>query len=172
MKTLEDLLTLERLLAEFEFPVSPILQYAIQEKKEELTAKEEEPEIIQATELALNEVFMPEEDEVRSMSIRKKATCLRVYRADGTYIQEKKAAITFAQAIKEVGVLRVKGLDIYMDSMNIITDGGNPQYPSAQYQISDNWYVNTHSNTATKKRQLETIFHSFNLNWRAEIVES
>ena len=39
MKTLEDLLTLERLLAEFEFPVSPILQYAIQEKKEELTAK-------------------------------------------------------------------------------------------------------------------------------------
>lgn len=36
MNTLEDLHTLKRLLYEFEFPVSPILEYAIKNKEEEL----------------------------------------------------------------------------------------------------------------------------------------
>ena len=38
MNKLDDLHTLERLLKEFEFPVSPILEYAIKEKEEELCA--------------------------------------------------------------------------------------------------------------------------------------
>ena len=38
MSKLEDLHTLVRLLKEFEFPVSPILEYAIKEKEEELCA--------------------------------------------------------------------------------------------------------------------------------------
>lgn len=36
MSKLDDLHTLQRLLKEFEFPVSPILEYAIKEKEEEL----------------------------------------------------------------------------------------------------------------------------------------
>ena len=38
MSRLEDLRTLKRLLKEFEFPVSPILEYAIKEKEEQLCA--------------------------------------------------------------------------------------------------------------------------------------
>lgn len=38
MNKLKDLHTLVRLLREFEFPVSPILEYAIKEKEEELRA--------------------------------------------------------------------------------------------------------------------------------------
>lgn len=38
MSKLEDLHTLVRLLKEFEFPVSPILEYAIKEKEDELCA--------------------------------------------------------------------------------------------------------------------------------------
>lgn len=38
MSKLDDLHTLQRLLKEFEFPVSPILEYAIMEKEEELCA--------------------------------------------------------------------------------------------------------------------------------------
>lgn len=40
MSKLDDLHTLQRLLKEFEFPVSPILEYAIKEKEEELCAKD------------------------------------------------------------------------------------------------------------------------------------
>lgn len=39
MSKLDDLHTLIRLLKEFEFPVSPILSYAIKEKEEELCAE-------------------------------------------------------------------------------------------------------------------------------------
>lgn len=39
MSKLDDLHTLQRLLKEFEFPVSPILEYAIKEKEEELCAE-------------------------------------------------------------------------------------------------------------------------------------
>lgn len=39
MSKLDDLQTLVRLLKEFEFPVSPILEYAIKEKEDELYAK-------------------------------------------------------------------------------------------------------------------------------------
>lgn len=41
MNTIEDLHTLVRLLAEFELPVSPILEYAIKNKEEELVASKE-----------------------------------------------------------------------------------------------------------------------------------
>lgn len=170
MKTLEDLLILEKLLAEFEFPVSPILQYAIREKKEELMKKECVTETVQEPPITYVDNSTPEENYQPDF-FKKKATGLRVYRSDGTFIQCAKAAHTFAQAIKEIGVLRVKDLNIRMDTMNIITDGGNPQYKSAQYKVCDNWYVNTHSNTPTKKRQLERIFHSLNLDWRVEIIE-
>ncbi len=40
MSKLDDLHTLQRLLKEFEFPVSPILEYAIREKEEQLCADE------------------------------------------------------------------------------------------------------------------------------------
>lgn len=40
MSKLDDLHTLQRLLKEFEFPVSPILEYAIKEKEEELCVKD------------------------------------------------------------------------------------------------------------------------------------
>lgn len=40
MSKLDDLHTLQRLLKEFEFPVSPILEYAIKEKEEELCAND------------------------------------------------------------------------------------------------------------------------------------
>lgn len=40
MPTLEDLHTLIRLLNEFQFPVSPVLKFAIKEKEEELTGHE------------------------------------------------------------------------------------------------------------------------------------
>ena len=41
MSKLEDLHTLQRLLKEFEFPVSPILEYAIKEKIDQLSSDDD-----------------------------------------------------------------------------------------------------------------------------------
>lgn len=171
MSKLEDLHTLVRLLKEFEFPVSPILEYAIKEKIDQLSSNDE------------NHVVLPvakvqEKNEMLEVSVnqtardKKKTTFLRITRADGSIIECQKAANAFCQAIKEIGVEKVYSLKIPVDNMYLVTIGGNPQYPSAQHNVGNGYFVNVHSNTITKKRQLERIFKAFDLSWKVEIVES
>ena len=171
MSKIDDLHTLVRLLKEFEFPVSPILEYAIQEKIEELTVNGKNqitPSILDIKDI----------DAKRDMTLKpitaskKKPSVLRILRSDNTVIECEKAPSTFTQAIKEIGVEKVYALKIPMDNMHLITIGGNTQYPTGQHDVGNGYFVNVHSNTATKKRQLERIFKALNLNWKVEIIES
>lgn len=167
MNTLEDLHTLKRLLYEFEFPVSPILEYAIKNKEEELM------ELISK---APNETCIEEQNENITLNsdikiVKKMPFALRIYRNDGSCIEETKAAATMVKVIKEIGAERVYDMRIPMDGMYLVTKGGNPQYPSAQHDVGNGLFLNVHSNTKTKKRQLEKIFRTLNLNWRVEINE-
>lgn len=167
MNTLEDLYTLKRLLYEFEFPVSPILEYAIKNKEEELMA---------LTSKAQNETFIEAQNEENTLnadtkSILKRSSSLKIYRNDGSCIEETKAATTMVKAIKEIGAEKIFNMRIPLDGMHLVTKGGNPQYPSAQHDVGNGLFVNVHSNTKTKKRQLEKIFKALGLNWRVEIIE-
>ena len=109
-------------------------------------------------------------DVTSDKSLRKKNTVLRVIRPDGSIIEESKAAVTMGEAIKELGVFSVKNLGITHDNMNLIQVGGNLKYPGQQYYLGFNLYLNTHSCTERKKRQLEKIFNMLSVNWKVEIV--
>jgi hypothetical protein len=93
-----------------------------------------------------------------------------VTRPDGSIIQEEKAANTLCQVIKEVGPEKVYNLHIPLDGNNLVIKGENPDKHSGIHYIGDNYYVNTHSNTISKKRQLERIFQALNLGWKVDIV--
>lgn len=167
MNTLEDLHTLKRLLYEFAFPVSPILEYAIKNKEEELIA---------VTSEVPKETCIEGQNEDNTLKadvkIAKKAqSALRIYRNDGSCIEETKAAATMVRVIKEIGAEKIFNMRIPLDGMHLVTKGGNPQYPSAQHDVGNGLFVNVHSNTKTKKRQLEKIFKALDLNWRVEIIE-
>lgn len=174
MQTLKDLKTLERLLKEFGFPVSPILEYAMRSKEEELLAACEPVEEVSedadcAEEKDSDCSTYPE--ETLNVYIRKSGrTVLRVIRPDGSIIEEQKAASTMALALKEIGAERVVELNIPLDGMNLVTLGGNPMYKASQVEVGGGYFVNTHSNTITKKRQLERIFRTLKMEWRVEIV--
>lgn len=171
MTDIEELKHVLEVLSRFDLPVSPILEYAIKEKIELLSSNDESP-------VAMPKIVVQENDGMMEVSVKpasgtkKKPSVLRVTRANGTTIECEKAATTFCQAIKEVGIEKVYSLKIPMDSMHLVTIGGNPQYPTAQHDMGGEYFVNVHSNTITKKRQLERIFKSFNLSWKVEIVES
>lgn len=171
MTDVEELKNVLDVLIKFDLPISPILEYAIKEKIEQLSSSDE-------GDIVMPFVEMQENDGILEMSVKpspvtkKKPSVLRVIRTDGSIIECDKAANTFCQAIKEVGVEKVFLLKIPMDTMHLITKGGNPQYPTAQHDVGKGYYVNVHSNTMTKKRQLERIFKAFNLSWKIEIVES
>lgn len=171
MTDIEELKHVLEVLTKYDLPVSPILEYAIKEKIESLSSVEERP-------FAVPELTVKEKKEIAEVSIspavgkKKKASILRIFRSDGTVIEGEKASYSFSMAISEIGVKRVYSLKIPMDGMYLVTRGGNPQYPNAQHNVGNGYFVNVHSNTVTKKRQLERIFTAFNLSWRVEIIET
>ena len=171
MSKLDNLHTFVRLLNECEFPLSPILEYAIKEKIEQLSSDDESTVVMPVVEVQENDGML-EVSVKTTAGTKKKPSVLRIIRTDGTIIECEKAAAAFCQAIKEVGVEKVYSLKIPMDNMHLVTIGGNPQYPTAQHNVGNGYFVNVHSNTFTKKRQLERIFKAFNLSWKVEIVES
>ena len=171
MTDAEELKHVLEVLKKFDLPISPILEYAIKEKIEELLPNGERSVSVPVTEVYAKDDIV-ETSAIKVVSAKKKPSNLRVIRANGTAIECEKASSTFCQVIKEIGVEKVYALKIPMDGMYLVTIGGNPQYPSAQHDVGDGYFVNVHSNTATKKRQLERIFHAFSLDWRVEITES
>ena len=168
MSKLDDLHTLQRLLKEFEFPVSPILEYAIKEKIDQLSSDDDSQINMPIMDVQENHGMMEVSVEA-PVRIKKKPTKICVILADGTTIVSEKAASTFCLVIKEIGVEKVYALKRPMDGMYLVTIGGNPQYPSAQHDVGGGYFVNVHSNTKTKKRQLERIFSALNLNWKVEV---
>ena len=102
----------------------------------------------------------------------RKMTILRVTRPDGSMIEDSKATVTLAITIKEIGVERVRNLNLSLDGMNLILIGENTLYPSQQYYLGDGYYLNTHSSTDRKKYHLEKMFKALGLDWKVEIVSS
>ncbi len=156
-------------LQKYKFPVSPILEYSIKEKIEQLSAIDDSPNI------ELKDEHQEKKRQIitdTGSSTKKKPSILRVYREDNSIFDLGIAAYTFCETIKEIGIEKVYGLKIPLDGMFLVNKGANPQYPSAQHDVGNGFFVNVHSNTATKKRQLERIFNTLGINWKVKIIES
>lgn len=153
------------ILRKLNLPISPILEYSINEKLQELSYQVESSSDIQ--EDSVDPISTPEPVQPGKYLLR---TGLRVTRSDGSIIQEEKAASTLCQVIKEVGAERVYNLFIPLDGMYLVMKTNYSNKRSDLHHIGDGYYVNTHSNTMSKKRHLERIFRDLNLSWKVEIV--
>lgn len=172
MTDAEDLKYVLEVLKKFDLPISPILEYAIKEKIEELSPNGERHVSVPVVAEVNAEEGLVGFSSIKAVNAKKKPSTLRVIRANGTAIECVKAADTLCQSIQEIGVAKVYALKIPMDGMHLVTIGGNPQYPTAQHDMGGGYFVNVHSNTKTKKRQLERIFSALSLNWKVEVNES
>lgn len=170
MEDIEELKHVLFVLKKYDLPLSPILEYAIREKIESLS-KSKDIKDIDFIQPPVQE--FPESRNKKNHIVKKKgkSTTIRVIRPDGSIIEHDKAALTMRQTIIEIGAQNVYNLKIPMDGMYLVTIGGNPQYVSAQHAVGDGLFVNTHSNTITKKRQLEKIFSLLNPLWKVEIIK-
>lgn len=106
-----------------------------------------------------------------SFAKRSPATGLCVWTSANDFIQEEKAAYTFAKAIELAGAARVATLNIILDGENIVSKKKHPVFYSAQQSISNGYLVNTHSNTESKKRHLDRISQAFHLGWKVVIIK-
>lgn len=94
-------------------------------------------------------------------------TRLLVRFQDGLLICETKAANTFALALKEIGVDRVRQLGLSVNGVPLISMQKHATY--TQYQLGTA-YVMTHSNTKSKKETLETIAKELGVQVSVEII--
>lgn len=192
----EELTLLLEIMRKYDLPVSPILEFAIRSKMDdssgddliipEVSSMKSDTDLVQSSEIASMErpfqhsnVMLEEETEMDyrtrvSDTTRKnrKKTILRVTRPDGSMIEDSKATVTLAMTIQEIGVERVRSLNLSLDGMNLILIGENTLYPSQQYYLGDGYYLNTHSSTDRKKYHLEKMFKALGLDWKVEIVSS
>ena len=102
---------------------------------------------------------------------RSPATGLCVWLPNGDFIQANKACLTMADAIEMARPRAVAQLFIPHDGDYLVSKEKHPIYANNQQQLSDGYLLNTHSNTATKKKQLDRISKSLNLGWKVEIIK-
>ena len=156
------------ILRKLNLPISPILEYSINEKLQELSYQDKSQSDNHEVSAALISYAEPVQSD--GYPPIKAQARLRVTRPDGSVIQDHKAANTFCQVIKEIGPERIQELGISVDYGNLILRDQGSHRIGDKHDIGNNFYVNTHSSTAAKKRQLEKIFSAFHLAWRVEIV--
>ena len=192
----EELNLLLEIRRKYDLPVSTILEFAIRSKMDdssgddliipEVSSMKSDTDLVQSSEIASMErpfqhsnVMLEDETEMDyrtrvSDTTRKnrKKTILRVTRPDGSMIEDSKATVTLAMTIQEIGVERVRSLNLSLDGMNLILIGENTLYPSQQYYLGGGYYLNTHSSTDRKKYHLEKMFKALGLDWKVEIVSS
>lgn len=170
MGDIEELEHLLVVLKKYDLPVSPILEFAIKEKIQSLSITvDNKTDSFESTPVLENHDYRTLNNHI--VETKSKSTTIRVIRPDGSIIEHNKAALVMRQTIMEIGALKVYNLKIPMDGMYLVTIGGNPKYASAQHDVGNGFFVNTHSNTITKKRHLEKIFSILNPMWKVEIVK-
>ncbi len=96
---------------------------------------------------------------------------LCVFLANGEIIQDRDASSTMTKAIQWAGPMNVAQLNIMLDKLNLVSREKNRNPVSQQHYASDGFYVNTHCNTATKKRLLDRISDLLHLGWKVEIID-
>lgn len=110
-------------------------------------------------------IFQDSEDEMFSPSHSKRMKeALEVVFPDGTIIFEPQASITLGKAIKKIGPENIEPLRI----RSLLSR--NPDDFKAFQKIGNGYYVNTHSNTETKRKHLEVISRSLGLGLVVNVV--
>lgn len=98
-------------------------------------------------------------------------TGIRVTRRDGSVLQEKTAALTFATAIKEAGLLTVRQLGYKSRKVPLVSTTLDEKYGSRQLEMEPGLFVITHSNTKEKKKWLDKISDALGLGWTVKIID-
>ena len=107
-------------------------------------------------EVSSSEISISEDSETPQKS------SFRICRADGTILEKATDAETFVAAIKEVGVERVKALNLKCGNEPLISNQRSAKY--AQSEVGDNLYVLLHS-SGYMQIILTEISDRLNLNW-------
>lgn len=137
-----------------------------------LSRKKNITELLEAKLLEMDPLAEHKEGTKREKPIEKvnDKTILKVTFPDGTVIADKKAKVTFAETIKRIGLMRVRGLGMTFCHVPIVSNTLDKKYGKAQVPVGGGLYVMTHSSTHDKKKQLDKIAQELGLRLNVEVI--
>lgn len=168
MSRLDDLHTLVRLLKEFDLPVSPIMEYAIKEKEEELSQTDTDE--YQPISFAVENTPTQKMSCTENKPTRTKSEILRVLFPDGSVAQYNRAIDTYVAVIEYGDPEKIHNLNIIHAGVNIVDNVYDPQYSHAQRRISGGWLVFTNTSTRQKKQDLVQISDKLGLGLKVDLI--
>lgn len=90
---------------------------------------------------------------------------LAVKMADGRWISENTAIDTFIRVIKELGMEKVKNLNLFVNGIPLVADRDYPDKAQREVETeTETYYVVSGTNTLTKKKILDDIANQLNVN--------
>lgn len=115
---------------------------------------------------------------IRSVGAKGKKTNIILYKKDGSTIQHDSAKDTLVEAFEEIlRSIDKKQMCEYaqkylsvLDSEPLFKKGEHSSKYANSVPMGDGYYLNTHSSTETKKKQLEDLSDALNLGWRVEFL--
>ena len=116
---------------------------------------------------------------IRSVGAKGKKTNIILYKKDGSTIQHDSAKDTLVEAFEEIlRSIDKKQMCEYaqkylsvLDSEPLFKKGEHSSKYANSVPMGDGYYLNTHSSTETKKKQLEDLSDALNLGWHVEFLK-
>lgn len=106
----------------------------------------------------------PEDEALSASHSKRMKEALEVHFPDGTVIFEPQASVTLGKAIEKIGPHVVEPLQI----QSLMSR--NPEEFKAFQTIGEGYYINTYSNTETKRKHLEEISRALGLGLIVKVV--
>ncbi len=97
-------------------------------------------------------------------------TNLKVRFPDGSVIENRFAKDTFLQVVQKIGIEKVRSVGVVQCGVPLISNTIDNIYGNAQVDVSEGWYLITHSSTGQKRQQIEKISEALNLGLTVEII--
>jgi len=132
-------------------------------RKRSLKLTEEEEKIFEKVERNRKETSYTITPHTKS-----KKTNLNVIFADGTVISNHFASDTLLQTIDRIGPEKVKKLQLIQGGIDLVVVEEDDFY--RQNKINNGLWLNTHSSTAQKKKQMDEISERLGVGLKVEIV--
>jgi len=115
---------------------------------------------------------------IRAVDRKNRASIITVYKEDCSSIQRATATDTlvdvFTEVMNEFGAQKLcecsKKYLSMADGEPVFKKGKHKASHARSCLIGNGYYLNVHSSTETKKKQLEKLISALNLEWRVEIV--
>lgn len=97
-------------------------------------------------------------------------TNLRVTFPNGKMIENRFALDTLKEIVINVGIEKVRALQIVQCGVPLISNTLDKVYSSSQKELSNGWYLMTLSSTITKKQQIDKISRAYHLGLEVTII--